>query len=81
MDLDAELLNNILSNNTQVMFSNQGQDNEIQWCGASLGGAVDYIPNPTLRFKKRRVFTFGALAHSVLKGSRTYGGIQKRVRF
>ncbi len=27
-------------------------------CGASLGGTLDYIPNPTLRLKKRRVFTF-----------------------
>ncbi len=33
-------------------------------CGASLGGAVDYILNPTLRLKKRRVFTFGALIAS-----------------
>ncbi len=26
-------------------------------CGASLGGTLDYIPNPTLRLKKQRVFT------------------------
>jgi hypothetical protein len=33
-------------------------------CGASLGGTLDYIPNPTLRLKKRRVFTFGRLIAS-----------------
>jgi hypothetical protein len=27
-------------------------------CGASLGGTLDYIPNPTIRLKKQRVFTF-----------------------
>ncbi len=25
-------------------------------CGARVGGTLDYIPNPTLRFIKRRVF-------------------------
>jgi hypothetical protein len=34
------------------------------WCGASLGGTLDYIPNPTLRLKKRSVFTFGRLIAS-----------------
>jgi hypothetical protein len=33
-------------------------------CDASLGGTLDYIPNPTLRLMKRRVFTFGALIAS-----------------
>jgi hypothetical protein len=33
-------------------------------CGASLGGTLDYIPNPTLRLIKRRVFTYGALIAS-----------------
>ena len=28
-----------------------------EWCGARVGGALDYIPNPTLRLIKRRVFT------------------------
>ncbi len=29
----------------------------IEGCGARVGGALDYIPNPTLRLIKRRVFT------------------------
>ncbi len=33
-------------------------------CGASLGGALYYINNPTLRLKNQRVFTFGALVAS-----------------
>ncbi len=32
------------------------QLNRDDRCGASLGGAVDYILNPTLRLKKQRVF-------------------------
>ncbi len=36
----------------------------LSWCGASLGGTLDYIPNPTLKLKKRRVFTFDALIAS-----------------
>ena len=32
--------------------------------GASLGGALCFINNPTLRLKYRRVFTFGALRAS-----------------
>ena len=32
--------------------------------GASLGGALCFINNPTLRVKSRRVFTFGALRAS-----------------
>jgi hypothetical protein len=31
---------------------------QAYWCGASLGGTLDYIPNPTLMLKKQRVFTF-----------------------
>jgi hypothetical protein len=41
-------------------------------CGASLGGTLDYIPNPTLRLKKQRVFTFGFWsANNLLKVSQT----------
>jgi hypothetical protein len=36
----------------------------VSWCGASLGGTLDYIPNPTIRLKKRRVFTFDVLIAS-----------------
>jgi hypothetical protein len=36
----------------------------INRCGASLGGALYYINNPTLRLKNRRVFTFGVLVAS-----------------
>jgi hypothetical protein len=39
----------------------QGDGNRY---GASLGGALCYINDPTLRLKNRRVFTFGALGAS-----------------
>jgi hypothetical protein len=45
-----------LSGGDALASPDQAQRHRGGWCGASLGGAVDYILNPTLRLKKRRVF-------------------------